>query len=122
MPSGIQVLRAARRTTLQAMHALGLFDRVRQSAWRRERLLILCYHGISLDDEHEWDASLYMSPAVFERRLETIARGRYDVLPLPVALERLYENRLQRPTVAITFDDGVYDFYARAHPRLEQYG
>jgi peptidoglycan/xylan/chitin deacetylase (PgdA/CDA1 family) len=116
------MLKAAKRGTLHALNGLGLSKRVRNGTWRRSRLLILCYHGISLDDEHEWDSSLYMSPAVFEGRLRSIRRSGYAVLPLGIALERLYANTLRVPTVAITFDDGIHDFVQRAYPLLEKYG
>jgi peptidoglycan/xylan/chitin deacetylase (PgdA/CDA1 family) len=116
------MLKAAKRTALHLLNGLGLSHLVRNSAWRRSRLLILCYHGISLDDEHEWDSSLYMSPADFEGRLRSIQRGGYGVLPLGIALDRLYANALREPTVAITFDDGICDFLQRAYPLLEKYG
>lgn len=116
------MLKAAKRGTLRALNRLGLSHRMRNSPWRRSRLLILCYHGISLDDEHEWDSSLYMSPAAFEGRLRSIERSGCVVLPLGVALDRLYANLLREPTVAITFDDGLHDFLGRAYPLLEQYG
>jgi peptidoglycan/xylan/chitin deacetylase (PgdA/CDA1 family) len=95
---------------------------VRDSAWRRNRLLILCYHGISLSDEHEWDSCLYMSPAEFETRLRAIQRGGYAVLPLGDALERLYTGSLRERTVVITFDDGASDLFRRAYPLLAKYG
>ena len=56
------------------------------SAWRRNRLLILGYHGISLDSEHEWDGKLYMSAVQFRRRLELLAEGGCAVLALDEAL------------------------------------
>jgi peptidoglycan/xylan/chitin deacetylase (PgdA/CDA1 family) len=115
------MLKAAKRGALQILNGLGLSHRMRNSAWRRSRLLILCYHGISLDDEHRWDSSLYMSPADFEGRLRSIQRVGCGVLPLGVALEQLYANTLREPTVVITFDDGLYDFLQRAYPLLEKY-
>jgi peptidoglycan/xylan/chitin deacetylase (PgdA/CDA1 family) len=116
------MLKAAKRCTLHLLNGLGLSGRVGGSGWRRSRLLILCYHGISLDDEHEWDSSLYMSPGDFEGRLQSIQRSGCAVLPLRIALERLYAGTLREPTVAITFDDGIYDFLQRAYPLLEKYG
>jgi peptidoglycan/xylan/chitin deacetylase (PgdA/CDA1 family) len=63
-----------------------------------------------------------MSPADFEGRLRSIQRSGCAVLPLGVALEQLYANKLREPTVAITFDDGIHDFSQRAYPLLEKYG
>jgi peptidoglycan/xylan/chitin deacetylase (PgdA/CDA1 family) len=116
------MLKTAKRGALHVLNGLRLPRYVRDSVWRRRRLLILCYHGISLDDEHEWDSTLYMSPAEFEGRLRSIQRSGCTVLPLRDALEGLYGNDLREPTVAITFDDGLYDFISRAHPLLEKYG
>jgi peptidoglycan/xylan/chitin deacetylase (PgdA/CDA1 family) len=92
------------------------------SGWRRRRLLILAYHGISLDDEHQWNGALYMSPSMFEQRLQTMRSVGCSVLPLAEALMRLYEGTLQDRSVAVTFDDGYFDFAARAYPLLAAYG
>jgi peptidoglycan/xylan/chitin deacetylase (PgdA/CDA1 family) len=116
------MLKATKRGAIRALNSLGLSQYVQNSAWRSGRLLILCYHGISHTDEHEWDPSLYMNPADFEGRLRSIKRSGCAVLPLSVALERLYANALHEPTVVITFDDGLYDFARQAYPLLEKYG
>jgi len=95
---------------------------IRDSAWRRKRLLVLCWHGISLDDEHLWRSGLYITPAVFRQRLNILAEGAYNVLPLGEALSRLWAGELPPRSVAITFDDGFYDFYLHAAPALEEFG
>lgn len=111
-----------KRSALALLKSAGVFRAFESSAWRNNGLAILCYHGISLKDEHEWDPSLYMSPADFERRLEILKKRRYPVLPLAEAVERVYARDLPPRSVAITFDDGAYDFYRRAWPLLRAYG
>jgi peptidoglycan/xylan/chitin deacetylase (PgdA/CDA1 family) len=100
---------------------LGVSALVGQSTWRQQRLLILCYHGVSLRDEHEWDPELYVSPATFARRLELIRKRRCHVLGLGEALERLDRRDLPERSVVLTFDDGYFDFLARARPLLMEY-
>lgn len=93
----------------------------RDSRWRRQRLLILCYHGISLEEEHLWRPATYICPQLFEQRLALIAKLGYLVLPLGEAVERLYAGNLPARSLVITFDDGTYDFYQEAFPRLKKY-
>lgn len=114
--------RQLRRAALTILKSSGAFHLITNSAWRRRKLLILCYHGIALEDENQWRPFLYISPQHLERRLEILRDGKYAVLPLAQALERLRTNDLPPRSVALTFDDGTYDFYKLAWPRLKQYG
>jgi peptidoglycan/xylan/chitin deacetylase (PgdA/CDA1 family) len=116
------ILKAAKRLTLNALQASGVYQLVNHSSWRRRRLLILRYRGISIEDEHEWRPNLFMPRPDFERRMEMLQRGRYNVLPLEEAVSRLYSGTLPERSVAITFDDGNYDFYAQAFPLLREHG
>lgn len=116
------MLKALKRSLLRTARVVGLESAVRNSDWRRQRLVILCYHSISLRDEHEWNRPLYMPPAEFEARLERLKRGQWNVLPLDEAVRRLYAGELPERSVVITFDDGTYDVYARALPCLQAYG
>ncbi len=111
-----------RRAALTGLKSAGLFGVVANTEWRRQRLLILCYHGVSLEDEHEWRPALYVSPQHLERRLDILRKGMYKVLPLGDALQRLYKRDLPPRSVAITFDDGNYDFYRQVYPRLKDHG
>ena len=111
-----------RRTALQALRGAGVFRLVRNSQWRQQRLLILCYHGIAQEDEHEWRPGLYMHPRVLEQRLQILKDGRYNVVGLGEGLQSLRERRLPPRSVAITFDDGCYDFYTQAYPFLKRFG
>jgi peptidoglycan/xylan/chitin deacetylase (PgdA/CDA1 family) len=116
------MLATVKLVTLGLLENMRVFDLVANSAWRRKRLLILCYHGISMEDEHLWRPRLYMVPEVLERRLETLKKGAYSVLPLAEALHRLQAGDLPGRSVALTFDDGTYDFYKQAYPRLKSFG
>jgi peptidoglycan/xylan/chitin deacetylase (PgdA/CDA1 family) len=116
------VLRALKLSLLGAARALGVFSAAARSRRRSRQLLILCYHGISMDDEHEWAPGLFMSADTFESRLERLRLGGYRVLPLGEAVARLRAGTLPPRSVAITFDDGTVDFYREAWPLLQQYG
>ena len=116
------IYRPFRLGALFALRAGGIFNRMRDSNWRHQRLLILCYHGVSLEEEHLWRPALYVNPQLFESRLETLARGGYSVLPLKDAIQCLYQRDLPPRSVVLTFDDGTSDFYQTALPKLKQYG
>ncbi len=111
-----------KRRVLGASSRLGLLSSVRDSAWRQRRLLILCYHSIAIDDEHEWSGTYSMSPALLESRLRMLRDGGYNVLPLDDAVRRLYAGTLPPRSVTLTFDDGMFDFRAQALPLLQQFG
>ena len=111
-----------KRRLLRAASRLGLLNGLRESTWRQRRLLILCYHSVSIDDEHEWSGTYSMSPALLESRFRMLRDGGYNVLPLDEAIRRLYEGSLPPRSVALTFDDGMFDLQARALPLLKQFG
>jgi len=115
------MLRSLKNGTLQIARDLGLFGLVAGSRWRQQRLLILCYHGLSLKDEHQWNG-LFATPAFFRTRLEILARRRYRVLPLNDALRMLREGSLPPKAVVITFDDGFHDFHQIGFPLLREFG
>jgi len=97
----------------------GVMSVVKQSRWRQRRLLIVCYHGVSLDDEHLWNPWLYMRPEIFRRRMQLLARGN-NVVSLEEGVRRLHDGTLPTAAVAITVDDGAHDFLARAWPVLDE--
>jgi peptidoglycan/xylan/chitin deacetylase (PgdA/CDA1 family) len=116
------VLKQSKLLFLQGSEKLGLSRVVLNSRWRRQRLLILCYHGTSLEDEHEWNGSLYMHRDLLRQRMQTLVDGKYTVLSLDEAVRRLYAGDLPERSVALTFDDGSYDFYRVAWPVLREFG
>jgi peptidoglycan/xylan/chitin deacetylase (PgdA/CDA1 family) len=116
------VYRPLRLVSLAALKTAGIFEYVRDSRWRTQRLMILCYHGIALDEEHLWRPETYISPKLFGERLEFLSRSGYSVLPLGEGVERLYKGELPQRSVVITFDDGTYDFLEHAFPALKRFG
>lgn len=115
------MLKKIKQATLHSLKTAGVSAAVHQSRWRRQRLLILAYHGISLDDEHAWNPGQYISADLFSVRLRSLKKSGCAVLPLGEALERLHANDLPPKSVAITFDDGTYDFAERAFPFLKEF-
>src|ERR1700719_3512869 len=103
------MLTSVRHAALEMLTNCGVFRQVADSEWRRNHLLILCYHAISRSDEHLWRPGLYFQPDSFERRLKLLQDGSYNVLPLGEGLSRLEAGELPSRSVAITFDDGGYD-------------
>lgn len=113
-------MRSAKLAILFAFKALGLFYAAR---WiTRRRLKILCYHGFELVDETAFRPKLFIKAEHFERRLATIQRQRFHVLPLDEAIDRLYSGTLPDDALVITIDDGFHSFRRLAVPRLLHYG
>jgi peptidoglycan/xylan/chitin deacetylase (PgdA/CDA1 family) len=116
------MLKTIKRTVLHLGRSSGVFRIVGDSEWRRSRLLILGYHGVSLEDEHEWNGALYLKPELFRARMRLIKESGCTVLSLSDAIDRLRRNDLPPRSVALTFDDGTYDFYKHVLPVLKEYG
>jgi peptidoglycan/xylan/chitin deacetylase (PgdA/CDA1 family) len=116
------VTRNIAHTVLTGIRSVGGFKWVAGATWRRRRLPILCYHGVSLQDEHEWDPELFVTPAFLRRRFEILREGGYIVLPLGEAVRNLRRGMLPPRSVVLTFDDGFHNFFKAAVPLLEEFG
>jgi len=118
----MKMLKTFKQLTLKSLKTSGVSTLVRDSRWRRDRLLILAYHGISINDEHIWNSSQYMSAEVLRQRFELLRKSKCTVLPLDEAVKRLYANDLPDRAVAVTFDDGTSDFHRMAFPLIQEFG
>jgi peptidoglycan/xylan/chitin deacetylase (PgdA/CDA1 family) len=116
---GLKTLKVA---VLQRSKRMGVLSAVGQSRWRTSRLLILGYHGVSQEDEHLWNPALYITADALRRRMELLVRNDCAVLSLSEAVSRLDTNDLPPRSVALTFDDGCYDFFAKAYPVIREFG
>ena len=115
------MLKKFKQAALKSLKSAGVSTLVHNSRWRRQRLLILAYHGVALDDEHLFNGSQFISADLWRDRLELMRKSNCAVLPLGEAVERLYRNDLPDRAVAITFDDGLSDFYRRAFPLIKEF-
>lgn len=115
------MLREFKFLTLRFAETLGAPALFMRSKWRSNRLLILCYHGVSVDDEHLWNPDLYMPVELLRERFLMLAELRANVISLDRGVESLYAGTLPERSVVITFDDGNYDFYYRALPLLKEF-
>lgn len=118
----IRFARSAKQLAFTVLKRTGSLRLISASAWRQSKLLILCYHGVSIVDEHEWDPELFVTPAFLRRRFEILKAGRYVVLPLEDALRRCAAGTLPPRSVVLTFDDGLADFSQIVAPMLAEFG
>lgn len=115
------MLKRVKKSVLGAAKCVGGFNVLSNSSWRRDRLLVLGYHGLSLKDEHLWDPTLFMPPEMFRTRLESMLEIGCTILPLSEGIRLQREGRLPAKAVTITFDDGFHNFYQAALPILKEY-
>jgi peptidoglycan/xylan/chitin deacetylase (PgdA/CDA1 family) len=117
-----KVAGAGRRAALALASTVGISRSLGRSRWRRNRLLILCYHGVSISDEHHWHPELFVTAEFLRRRFQLLQQSGCNVLPLGEALERLRDGSLPDRAVVLTFDDGFFNFLSRAMPVLQEFG
>ena len=93
--------REVKRIGLRTLRSMGVFS-VASRLRRSNSLVVLCYHGISLRDEHEWEGGLYMPQDRFRSALEWLKDWNANVLPLGEALRRLRAGSLPERSVVLT--------------------
>jgi len=113
------MLRDLKCHAYRVSQGLGLFALARRLT--RKSLRILCYHGLSIDDEHLYSPGLFMRPETIRSRFETLARGNYPVLPLDRACAGLRDGTLPDCAVVITYDDGFYGNYLHSAALQEEF-
>ncbi len=104
---------------LYVLKYTGLFRYMRRK--NRKKLRIVCYHGISLRDEHDFLPVLFMSENMFRHRMQLLSRLDYRVISLDDGVEGLKAGSLPDDAVVITFDDGWTGTFTKAVPILQEY-
>lgn len=96
-----------------------------RASFRRQRLLVLCYHGVISSSRAQCRPGYEMSvsAAEFAAQLELLAT-RFEPLSLAAALDRLTGRAPcgAKPGVLVTFDDGYENNLTLAAPLLRRYG
>jgi peptidoglycan/xylan/chitin deacetylase (PgdA/CDA1 family) len=81
---------------------------------------VLMYHAI---DNNDKTTKLSVSPEGFARQMEFLHKHHYNVVGFDKVVSYMQKKEKVPPrTVAITFDDGLYNNYANAYPVLKKYG
>ncbi len=111
-----------KNSALRALRSTGAYAFAANSEKRRAKLLILCYHGLALRDEHLWAGHLFITAEQFRGRLASLRRMKANILPLDEAIVRLQAGTLPPRSVVLTFDDGFYDFLHHGVPLLQEFG
>jgi peptidoglycan/xylan/chitin deacetylase (PgdA/CDA1 family) len=98
------VRRSIKRAILTLCWGLGAFVIARRIT--RHKLRILCYHGFSVGDQHDFSPFLFMRPETFARHIDVIVRMGCPVVSLEDGLALLENGGVRRGETVITIDDG----------------
>lgn len=110
--------RELRIAALRTLRAVGVFAAARLLT--RSEARVLCYHGFSYRDEHEFAPQLFMQPSTFQARLDQIAAYRFNVVPLQELIRRMQAKEPLTNVLAFTVDDGWTGFARFALPELQK--
>lgn len=108
-----------KRIFLHGCWMIGLFHLAKHLM--RDKLQILCYHGLEMRDECQFRPKLFISKQAFSKRLKLISKFGFPVLPLSEAIDALQRKVLPKNALAITIDDGFYSVYNVAANMLRSY-
>ena len=85
----------------------------------RHAAMIVGWHGVSVEREHERFPSLFISPAAMRERLAFLARH-YSVIDLDELARQHATGAFKPRQVVLTFDDGFENFRTAAVPLLRE--
>jgi peptidoglycan/xylan/chitin deacetylase (PgdA/CDA1 family) len=86
----------------------------------RNAVMIVGWHGVSVEREHERFPSLFISPESMRRRLAFLRRH-YTVIDLDEVARQHAVGEFKPRQVVLTFDDGFENFRTAAVPLLREH-
>jgi peptidoglycan/xylan/chitin deacetylase (PgdA/CDA1 family) len=86
------------------------------------KVRILCYHGISIGDQHIFEPILFMREATFARRMEFLHRKGWRTVSLSDSIAMLESGDIRECPVVVTIDDGWKSTTTHAVPVLARLG
>ena len=94
-------------------------DRVHHSSARTDKpAAVLMYHRVSPSDPQ---AEYCVDPLLFRSQLHALRAEGFDVMPLGALVDGALAGHLDRPSVALTFDDGYRDGLEIIAPMLAEH-
>ena len=117
----VRTSRALKLALLHAAKASALLALCRAATARTPR--VLCYHGGSLGDEHEFNGKLFMRSETFSARVDWLRSKGFRPTGLHELVDALQgRKRIAAKSIAITFDDGWYSTATCLLPHLQRFG
>ena len=107
------------RQSAKACLATGLLPDLIQQLRTKRCLSVLTYHSV-IEQPLPFNDWSFLDSTMFRRQLAYL-RKHFNILPLPEAVELLRNDKLQRPTAVVTFDDGFLNNFTVAFPILQEY-
>lgn len=87
----------------------------------RSPLVVLCYHGICEEPYHHLNDFCFIGKEKFQKQLRFISESEWCFISLQSGIEKLKTDELDRPSIAVTFDDGLSSSIQMAQPMLAAY-
>jgi peptidoglycan/xylan/chitin deacetylase (PgdA/CDA1 family) len=84
----------------------------------RHKIRIICYHGISIQDEHKFIPSNFITFPSLKKKISFLKTKDYNFISLDQAVEALKSKKRTNDAVVITFDDGFQTILDEAFPWL----
>lgn len=103
---------------LYFLKLIGLF-KISQLVSRKSST-VLCYHGISNQDENKFLPANYISFKDFKVQLEKLLKAGYRFITLDELNKKIKTNELDNKELVLTIDDGLKSIFDEMIPYLEE--